>query len=69
MSTQPVLDQTGDLNGQETFRLCQLYDAPDFVKEAAVEQLIGPETLRPHLYADPKRRHFRDTDSPNWGAR
>ena len=58
MSSQPILDQTLDLNGQEQYRLCQLFEAPGFVKEATVEQIAGTDGLMQHLFADQRRRLF-----------
>jgi hypothetical protein len=64
---QQILDQTTDLNGQEQFRLCQLYEAPDFVKQASVEQLCGMETTPPHLFADQlHRRYPMGTKAATW---
>jgi hypothetical protein len=56
--SQPILDQTTDLNGQEQYRLCQLFEAPEFVKTASTEQRCGPEELSAHLYADPQKRLY-----------
>ena len=58
MASQPILDQTLDLSGQEQYRLCQLFEAPGFVKEATVEQIAGTDGLMPHLFADQRRRLF-----------
>jgi hypothetical protein len=67
MATQQILDQTLDLNGQEQYRLCQLYEAPAFVKQATVEQLVGPEALQPHLCGDKlHRRYPMHTKSATW---
>lgn len=57
MTPQPILDQTLDLNGQEQYRLCQLFEAPDYVKQASVQTLLGPEVPKLHLLAD-QRRHL-----------
>jgi hypothetical protein len=47
-----VLDQTGDLNGQELYRLTRVHPLPPFVKEASSDEVIGPpEGLEPHCYA------------------
>lgn len=67
MASQPVLDQTLDLNGQEQFRLCQLFEAPDYVKQANVSQLIGPEVLQPHLCGDQRHRRYpMHTKAATW---
>jgi hypothetical protein len=58
MMPQQVLDQTLDLNGQEQYRICQLFEAPDYVKQASVEQLCGPEVLKPHLCGDQRNRRY-----------
>lgn len=42
-----------DVSGQETHRLTTLFPAPDFVKSASAERLVGdPEKLPRHIYAD-----------------
>jgi hypothetical protein len=62
-----ILDQTRDLGGQELYRICRLYEAPGYVKEASVEQLCGPDTARPHLFADQRNRLFpMHTKSAVW---
>src|SRR4051812_43108580 len=52
-----VLDQTGDLNGQQTHRLLTQFAVPEFVKEASSDALYG-EDLPVHCYADPINRQF-----------
>lgn len=52
-----VLDQTGDINGQQTYRLLTLYETPQFVKEASSEDLLGND-LSVADYADPIKRRF-----------
>lgn len=56
--TQPILDQGLDLNGREQYRIAALYQAPAFVKQASTEQLVGPDDLGSHLYADRRRRRW-----------
>ena len=51
-----VLDQAQDLNGQETYKLIQLYGAPDYVKKASVEDLCGTQELPQKSYADGLQR-------------
>lgn len=52
MTTLP-LDHAHDVSGQETHRLTTLFPAPDFVKSAAEDRLVGdPEKLPRHIYAD-----------------
>lgn len=52
MTTLP-LDHAHDVNGQETHRLTTLFPAPDFVKNASTDRLVGdPEKLPRHIYAD-----------------
>ena len=64
---QLILDQTRDLGGQEQYRICQLYEAPGYVKEASIEQRCGPEGLAQHLYADQRNRCFPlHTKSAAW---
>lgn len=54
-----ILDQTSDLNGQQTHRLTTLYPTPEFVKEASSEAICGPEGGMPaRCYADPARRLY-----------
>jgi hypothetical protein len=66
MSTIP-LDHTQDISGRETHRLTTLFSPPDFVKNAAAEQLTpGPEMPR-HLYADQlNKRYPCHTSAATW---
>lgn len=51
--TNLPLDHVHDVSGQETHRLTTLFPAPDFVKSASPERLVGdPEKLPRHIYAD-----------------
>jgi hypothetical protein len=56
---KPILDQTGDLNGQQTHRLTTLYRTPEFVKEASSDAICGPDEGMPsRCYADPVHHIF-----------
>jgi hypothetical protein len=58
VDARPILDQTTDLGGQEQYRLCRLFGAPDYVKQASSERLCGTDGLRSHLFADQRRRCY-----------
>jgi hypothetical protein len=67
VASQPILDQTRDLGGQEQYRICQLFEAPEFVKQASVEQRCGSDSIQPHLYADQKHRLYpMHTKAATW---
>ena len=53
-----ILDQSMDLNGQELYRITNLYGAPDYVKQASADRVCGTEALDPHMYADPVRKLY-----------
>jgi hypothetical protein len=53
-----TLDQTGDLNGQQLYRLSRLYPLPDFVKKASSDAIYGDDQLENHQFADPAMRQF-----------
>lgn len=54
-----VLDQTGDLNGQELYRLTRVHPLPPFVKEASSDDIVGPaEGLELHCYAHPRGKCY-----------
>src|SRR5687768_14106433 len=53
-----ALDQTGDLNGQQLYRLSKLYPLPPFVKTASSDDIYGTENLETHQFADQARRQF-----------
>lgn len=53
-----LLDQTGDLNGQQLYKFLKLYTVPDFVKNASSDAIYGHDELQPHQYADPAKRQF-----------
>lgn len=52
MATHSVLDQSRDLDGRELYRLTSLYQAPEWVKSASVDEICGNE-IPGHMYADP----------------
>jgi len=52
MNQQTILDHTQDLTGSEQHRLTNLYQPPEFVKQASHEAVYGdPEALAPSVYA------------------
>lgn len=53
-----LLDQTGDLNGQQLYRLSRLYSLPDFVKKASSDAIYGNDQLENHQFADATMRQF-----------
>ncbi len=53
-----ALDQTGDVNGQQLYRLSKLYQLPPFVKKASSDDIYGTDQLEAHQYADPAHRMF-----------
>src|SRR5260221_14096045 len=53
-----LLDQTGDINGQQLYRLTKLYPLPPFVKEASSKDVYGNDELETHQFADPAHRQF-----------
>ncbi len=53
-----ALDQTGDLNGQQLYRLSKLYSLPDFVKTAGSTDVYGNDQLERHQFADQSMREF-----------
>lgn len=60
-----ILDHTQDISGTETYRLTQLFDPPEFVKEANHERLHGdPEMLPSHVYADQSTRTWPVHSAP-----
>jgi hypothetical protein len=52
------LDQTGDINGQQLYRLSRLYTLPDFVKKASSDAIYGDDGLENHQFADSTCRQF-----------
>lgn len=62
------LDHTQDTTGTEQHRLTQLFDAPDFVKNASHEQLYGDTAALPgHVFGDVRNRVYPcHTKSATW---
>jgi len=56
--TEIVLDQTGDINGQELYRISRTYALPPFVKEASSNDVVGAEQMEQHLYASPRGKYY-----------
>jgi hypothetical protein len=52
------MDQTQDLLGKDFYRYVQLYQAPDFVKTATLEDLCGDSSMHPDVFGDPYRRFY-----------
>lgn len=52
------MDQSRDLSGRERYRLSELLDAPEFVKQAEAPDLCGDDGLPPEAYADPVHRLY-----------
>ncbi len=51
-------DHVADAAGEDLARYAKLYNFPDFVKRADMEQTFKPERLSVTVYADPVRRQF-----------
>jgi hypothetical protein len=51
-------DHVADKGGHELHRLSKLYDFPDFVKKASMEQTFQPTNIAITTYADPVRKQF-----------
>jgi hypothetical protein len=49
-----VLDHVADANGAELHRLSKLYEFPDFVKQADLDETLRPGKLAASVYADPR---------------
>ena len=66
--TNNPLDHTQDVSGQETHRLTTLFPAPDFVKAASQDSLVGDkEKLPRHIYADQHKKLYPcHTGSATW---
>lgn len=62
--TNIPLDHAHDVSGRETHRLMTLYPAPDFVKSAAADRLVGDETLPRHMYADQRSKLYPCHNAP-----
>lgn len=52
------VDHVADKSGVELHRLSKLYDFPDFVKQASIEQTLQPNDIAITNYADPVRKQF-----------
>lgn len=63
------MDQTRDLSGREQYRLSQLLDAPEFVKQAEGLDLCGDDSLNVEVFADPVRRLYPcHTPAATWAS-
>jgi hypothetical protein len=51
-------DHVADTNGVELHRLAKLYDFPDFVKQANMDETFKPASLSPSSYADPNNKQY-----------
>lgn len=54
----PLSDHVSDVSGEELSRLHKLYEFPDFVKKANMDQVFKPSDLAVTVYADPVRKQF-----------
>lgn len=62
-----ISDQNDDVNYQTLHRLMSLYNAPDFVKKAAFNDIMADNTLPPRAYALPSHNKFRtDSAAATW---
>jgi hypothetical protein len=52
------MDQARDTSGRETHRLCALFDAPAYVKEASLSERCGDPATPARAFADPLQRRF-----------
>ena len=67
MTHDPVLDPASDMTGAELIRLASLYEFPDFVKQAALDDILNPGELVPNAYADAIERKFAcHTPAATW---
>jgi hypothetical protein len=53
-----ILDPASDTNREELARLVKVYDVPDFVKKADLNQTMFPSKVAVTTYADPVNKKF-----------
>lgn len=57
------------LNDRDLYRLVKLYDAPDFVKDASLDELVGGSEDHATEFADPMARRFSlKTKAATWAS-
>lgn len=56
--SQKMLDPASDANHEELARLVKLYDFPDFVKSASLEDTAKPSHVAVTTYADPRNKLY-----------
>ena len=67
MTHDPVLDPASDTTGAELTRLASLYEFPDFVKNAAIDDILQPGELVSNAFADEVNRKFAcHTPAATW---
>lgn len=67
MTHEAILDPASDTTGAELMRLASLYEFPDFVKNAAVDDLLGEQDIVSNAYADAGQRKFAcHTPASTW---
>jgi hypothetical protein len=63
------MDQSSDLSGRERYRLAELLDAPEFVKQAEGVDLCGDISIPAEAYADPLHRLYPcHTPAATWAS-
>lgn len=63
------MDQSRDLSGRDRYRLAELLDAPEFVKQAEEADLCGDASVPTDAYADPVHRLFPcHTPAATWAS-
>lgn len=63
------MDQSRDLSGRERYRLAELLDAPEFVKQAEEADLCGDDSVQTEAYADPVHRLYPcHTPAATWAS-
>ena len=59
-----VIDPSSDTNHEELARLVKLYDFPDFVKRADLQETMHPERVAISTFADPRNKMFKCHTAP-----
>lgn len=58
MSASTIVDPCADRNKSELVRLSRLFDLPDFVKQADIDNTMHPKEPAVSVFADPVRKKF-----------
>lgn len=53
-----IRDQSADTSGADLHRFSKLYEFPDFVKSASLENTLRPQGISRTAYADPRSKQF-----------